>query len=164
MTPSFIRTMRQPSEASAEVIDVDVTPVMNMFIILIPFLVSVAVFTHLAILEFSLPPNVGTGLDDSAGKPRLKLTVVVTPEYLAITRGEKMLDSLGRVDGRYDLPLLEEKLRARRNSVQNRDEVVVAVRDRIKFEDVVAVMDRCRDAGFEKMGLSSATEDPEGGM
>ena len=33
---------------AAEVADLDVTPVMNMFIILIPFLVSMAAFTHLA--------------------------------------------------------------------------------------------------------------------
>ena len=62
-----------PSDAEEDT-EVDVAPVMNMFIILVTFLISMAVFTHMAILEFSLPPNVGTGLDQSQGKPKLKLT------------------------------------------------------------------------------------------
>jgi biopolymer transport protein ExbD len=158
-----MRSVLPPSESS-DVIDVDVTPVMNMFIILIPFLISVAVFTQLSILEFSLPPNVGTGLDDSSGKPRLKLTVVVAPEYLAITYGENRLDSIPLINDSYDLSLLSSRLSARRDSVEINNEIIVAVRDKVRFENVVAVMDRCRDAGFEKAGLSSATEDVRGGL
>lgn len=162
MTPlSFMRTVRSPSDV-ADAIDIDVTPVMNMFIILIPFLVSMAVFTHLAIIEFSLPPNVGTGLDDSEGKPKLKLTIVVTPGYLAVTHGENMLDSIANIDGEYDLATLGRRLREHRDTTQIKDETVVAVRDRIRFKNVVRVMDLCREVGFEKIGLSSATESPEG--
>ncbi len=156
-----MRTVRSPSDV-ADAIDIDVTPVMNMFIILIPFLVSMAVFTHLAIIEFSLPPNVGTGLDDSEGKPKLKLTIVVTPGYLAVTHGENMLDSIANIDGEYDLATLGRRLREHRDTTQIKDETVVAVRDRIRFKNVVRVMDLCREVGFEKIGLSSATESPEG--
>jgi biopolymer transport protein ExbD len=155
--------VRSPSEV-AEAADIDVTPVMNMFIIMIPFLVSMAVFSHLAMIDFSLPPNVGTQLDASGGEPKLKLTVVVAPEYLAVTFGEKMLDSLGLIDGRFDVGLLGERLRERRDSVEIKDEVIVAVRDAIKFETVVDVMDACRDVGFEKIGLSSAAGEPSGGV
>jgi biopolymer transport protein ExbD len=160
---SFMRGMRSPSEV-AEAVDVDVTPVMNMFIIMIPFLVSMAVFSHLAIIDFSLPPNVGTQLDASGGEPKLKLTVVVAPGYLAVTFGEKMLDSLGLVDGRYDLDLLGERLRERRDDIELKGEAIVAVRDQIKFETVVDVMDKCREVGFEKIGLSSAAAEPPGGV
>ena len=47
-----------PSEAIEAEIDVDVKPIMNVLIILIPFLVSVAVYTNLAVIDMSLPPNV----------------------------------------------------------------------------------------------------------
>jgi len=39
-----------------DMIELDVTPVMNLFMVLIPFLVSMAVFTHIAVIDFSLPP------------------------------------------------------------------------------------------------------------
>ncbi|GAF86668.1 unnamed protein product [marine sediment metagenome] len=161
MNLAFSKRNLAPSEVASEIIDIDVTPVMNMFIILIPFLVSVAVFTHLTIIEFSLPPNVGMGLDTSEGKPKLKMTVVVTSDYLAITHGDAMLDSIPVVNGEYDYISLSKQLSTHRMEIDIKDEVVVAVRDAIRFKYVVKVMDRCRDAGFEKVGLSSAPEETE---
>jgi biopolymer transport protein ExbD len=43
------------------------------------------------------------------------------------------------------------------------DEVVIASLDGIAFKQVVHVMDICREAGFAKIGLSSATLDPGNG-
>lgn len=161
MNLTFSKRNPAPSEVASETIDIDVTPVMNMFIILIPFLVSVAVFTHLTIIEFSLPPNVGMGLDISEGKPKLKMTVVVISDYLAITHGDAMLDSIPSISGGYDYASLSKQLSTRRMEIDIKDEVIVAVRDAIRFKYVVKVMDRCRDAGFEKVGLSSAPEETE---
>lgn len=161
MNLAFSKRNPAPSELASETIDIDVTPVMNMFIILIPFLVSVAVFTHLTIIDFSLPPNVGMGLDTSQGKPKLKMTVVVTAEYLAITHGDAMLDSIPVKNGDYDYTTLSKQLSIRRKEVDIKDEVIVAMRDAIRFKYVVKVMDRCREAGFKKVGLSSAPEQTE---
>lgn len=161
MNLAFSKRNLAPSEVASEIIDIDVTPVMNMFIILIPFLVSVAVFTHLTIIEFSLPPNVGMGLDTSEGKPKLKMTVVVTSDYLAITHGDAMLDSIPVVNGEYDYTSFSKKLSIHRKEIDIKNEVIVAVRDAVRFKYVVKVMDRCRDAGFEKVGLSSAPEETE---
>ncbi len=159
---TLTKNSRRPSETADVAVDIDVTPVMNMFIILIPFLVSMAVFTQVSIVEFSLPPNVGANLDDSAGKPKLKITVVVTPTFTGITLGEKMLDSIPAIDGEHDYETLAKRLAIRRQSADIKNEVVVAVRDEVVFEKVIAVMDRCRETGFEKVGLSSAPEEGQG--
>ncbi len=158
---SFTKRTQSPSEVAGETVDVDVTPVMNMFIILIPFLVSMAVFTHVSIVEFGLPPNVGTGLDSGDGKPKLKITVVVAQRYLGITYGENMLDSIPRAPAGYQLDTLAARLVQRRASADIKDEVIVAVRDPVRFKHVIAVMDRCRESGFAKVGLSSAPEEQE---
>ena len=160
---TFLKKSPHPSD-TAQVADLDVTPVMNMFIILIPFLVSMAVFTHLAVLHFSLPPNAESGCAVPGEKPRLKLTVVIAEEYLAVTRGERMLDSLPAENGWYNLPLLAERVAQYRADDEQADEAVVAVRNSIPFEDVVRVMDICRSAGFTRIGLSNATEDPSRGV
>lgn len=158
---SFIRRTRSPSEVAGETVDVDVTPVMNMFIILIPFLVSMAVFTQVSIVEFGLPPNVGAGLDNGDGKPKLKITVVVAQQFLGITYGESMLDSIPRAQSGYQLDTLQARLVERRAAADIKDEVIVAVRDPVRFKHVIAVMDRCRESGFDKVGLSSAPEEQE---
>lgn len=142
---------------SDQVHDLDVTPVMNMFIILIPFLISMAVFTRLSILSFSLPPDAAPGLDQSNGKPKLKLTVVVASEYLAIAHGEQVLDSIPVNDKTSSYVVLMEKISERRVAIDNKSEVVVAVKDSVKFQEMVKVMDVCREAGFQKIGISTAS-------
>ena len=160
---SLHRNKKLPSHAAGEAIDIDVTPVMNMFIILIPFLVSMATFTHLSIIEFSLPPNVGTGLNTSKGKPVLKVTSVVAPSFLAITLGDSLLDSIPNVDNAFNYATYKLSLQSVHAQAAVDSETVVAVRDQVEFKDVVTVMDICRDVGFSKVGLSSAPDDPQEG-
>lgn len=142
---------------SESVQDLDVTPIMNMFVILIPFLISMAVFTQMSIISFSLPPSAGIGLDKSNGKPKIKMTVVITAEYLAIVHGEKMLDSIPMSGPEIPYTQLLEKVSFYRDSIEIQDEAIVAVRDSVRFQTMVKVMDICRTAGFQKIGVSSAT-------
>lgn len=163
MKPKFSSSLR-PSD-TVDSPELDVTPIMNMFIILIPFLVSMAVFTHLSVLHFSLPPNAGSDLSDSTSKPKLKITVVIAENHLAITHGEMLLDSISCIDDTYDIAALTSHLRVHREQgTYLNDEVIVAVRNRISFNNVVKVMDVCRMVGFTRIGLSNATEDPTQGV
>jgi biopolymer transport protein ExbD len=159
MKLTLFRTNQPPSEADP-VADIDVTPIMNMFIILIPFLVSMAVFTHLSIIEFSLPPNVGASMTNEDIKPKPKLTVRVGDDYLGIVLGENLMDSIAVVNGIYPLDILGIRLKQRKSELDYKEEVIIASLDRIPFKRIVAIMDLCREAGLEKVGLSSATEEP----
>lgn len=156
MSLSFQKRFRTPSDMAEEVLDIDITPVMNMFIILIPFLVSMAVFTHHAIVDFTLPSNAISASNDNKGDLKLKITVVAAEKHLLITLGEKMLDSIPLVEDEYDLPLLFDRLKSHREEHEVQDDVVVAVKDKVKFKRVVNVMDNCRNAGFNRVGLSTA--------
>ena len=158
----FTSPYETPSDA-VETVNTDVTPVMNLFIILIPFLISMAVFTHLSIVEFSVPPNVGASLDPSNGKPKLKLTAVVAADYVVLTCGEKVLDSIAFAKNAAAPDTLLGSFRANRERADVQDEVIVAVQDAVPFERIVAVMDLCKQAGFVKLGLSNATLDPSKG-
>jgi biopolymer transport protein ExbD len=144
--------------------DVDVTPMMNIMIILLVMLISMSVFTRITMLSFSLPPNVGNGLNNDNGKPKLKMTVVVTPEYCALTFGEKMLDSIPLTGNTNDYTMLKERIAYRKTSEYLENEAIVAVRDKVRFQSMVKVMDICRECGFEKIGVSNATEHAETGV
>ncbi|MBN1981894.1 MAG: biopolymer transporter ExbD [Chitinivibrionales bacterium] len=147
-----------PSDSDTGVHDLDLTPFMSVFIILLPYLITLVVFTQLSILRFSLPPNVGDGLSQMNEKPKIKITVVVAPDFIAITHGEKLLDSIARESDEYDYPLLSQRLTYHRSQVDMQQEAIIAVRDAVKFKYIVRVMDICRETGFEKIGLSQATE------
>ena len=58
--PVMKRTAKA-TKKDLETFDLDITPMMNIFMILIPFLVSMAVFTQIAVVEFSLPPAQSPG-------------------------------------------------------------------------------------------------------
>lgn len=156
MSLSFQKRFRTPSDMAEEVLDIDITPVMNMFIILIPFLVSMAVFTHHAIVDFTLPSNAISASNDNNGEIKLKITVVAAETHLLITLGEKMLDSIPVVEDEYNLPELLDRLKIHREEHNVQDDVVVAVKDKVKFKRVVDIMDYCRISGFNRVGLSTA--------
>ncbi len=150
-----------PSESAGEVFDIDVTPVMNMFVVLIPFLVSMAVFSHFSSHQFYLPSNAGSGLDQSSGRLKLKTTVVVAPKYLLVTLGGDVLDSLPVTDTGYPFSDLLPAIAEGRSRSSDSLKTVVSVADGVKFKEVVTAMDICRTAGFEAVGLSSAPEQEE---
>jgi len=156
---SLFKSTRPPSDVSE--VDVDVTPIMNMFVILIPFLVSMAVFTQVAIIDFSVPSDVGQSRSQSSDKPKMKLTILLTESYLGVVQGENMLDSLPMLDnGRYPFDSLKTTLSTRRPQSDFPDEIVVSVRDRIAFKYVVQAMDISRESGFTKIGISGAADEP----
>ena len=142
-----------PSRAAA-VESVDVTPVMNMFIILIPFLVSMAVFSHLSVIEFTLPPDGGTGR--IADPETLPLTVAMTDDELALARGETILAAVEKVDGLFDFAALAAVL-GRLGPPAAEARVVIAIDDAVLFADIVDCMDTCRLAGYADVGLAAGT-------
>lgn len=148
----------RPSQA-AHPPDIDVTPIMNMFVILIPFLVTMAVFTHLSVIRLQTPSNV-TGTTDwqDGKKPKLKLTAVVARDFLAITRGGTMYDSLPVQHGEYPYDAFEKRLVALRADTDVKDNCVVAVQDAVTFSYAVRVFDICKKAGFSDIALTSAPE------
>ncbi|NLD91788.1 MAG: biopolymer transporter ExbD [Fibrobacter sp.] len=145
-----------------EAVDVDVTPMMNVLMILLPVLISMAVFTKVAMIQFSVPPNVGTHLNSDNGKPKLKMTVVIAKEFYAITYGEKILDSI--VSNVNAETILSGRIASHKSSFDIQNEAVVAVKDNVDFQRMVRVMDICRENGFEKIGVSGAPENPDNGV
>lgn len=150
--------LRRPSE-SVESVDVDVTPIMNLFVILIPFLVSMAVFTHYSTLQFTLPPVAGM---DTGGpkKVDLKLTVVIREAELELTLGERSLSKTELQNSMW-VENFKKSLREARESIKNKDGVVVSVDDDIQFEQIVSVMDYCRESGFAKISIAEGVQRDE---
>ncbi len=144
-----------PTSGSAET-NVDVTPVMNMFVILIPFLISMAVFSHLAVLRFALPGNTHT--QGTQANPTLPITVALAVDGLAVTHGERILQEIPRIAPGHDFPGLSAALASLRGGPATpADTIVIAVDDDVAFEDVVGCMDACREAGFERISLAEGT-------
>lgn len=143
-----------PSEAAGASIDLDVTPIMNLMIVLIPLLVSMTVFTHYSIHDFYLPSNVAD-TTPSESEITFNSTVVITTDRLYVTLGSQKLDSLSYDGFVLDTAAFISALGRARKRSETPERVIVSAADAAEFDRIVSVMDICRDAGFENIGLSS---------
>jgi biopolymer transport protein ExbD len=71
-----IRRLRKPHA------ELDITAFLNLIVVLVPFLLSTAVFTRLSILELSLPAQ-SSGVEQLK-TDNLQLEVVIRPEALEV--------------------------------------------------------------------------------
>jgi biopolymer transport protein ExbD len=151
---SFIAQAKQSRVSHlAPEVDLDMTPIMNLFVILVPSLVSIAVFVHIAIISVTLPPAAGAGTGGPK-KSDLKLTVSVGESGFTVSLGDALLDSLPKAAGKFDLAALTNSLTRIRDRLADKDDLVVAVDDGIIFDEVVAAMDAGRQGGFSRVSLA----------
>ncbi|MFP4415827.1 MAG: ExbD/TolR family protein [Chitinispirillaceae bacterium] len=136
-----------------EAFDLDVTPVMNLFMVLIPFLVSMAVFTHLAVIDFSLPPS-QTESDVNRESKELDISIVVTSSGFRIVGTGKKLDLVPRIKGKYQFEQLRILLKAVKFEYPSQKSVVLVLDANVLYDDIIKFMDVCRESQFPDIGLS----------
>ena len=136
-----------------ESIDIDMTPVMNLFMVLIPFLMSMAVFTQLAIIEFSLPPAQTEG-DAAESTKELDISIVVSENGYRIVGTGKKLDLIPKVRGKYQIEKLRTLLKAIKFQYPSQKSVVLVFDGNTLYDDIIKFMDVCRESQFPDIGLS----------
>lgn len=142
---------RTPTMAAGAA-EVDVTAVLNMFTILIPFLISMTAFSHLAVQAFRLPS------DEAAGQAQtlrqVPLTVALGLERISLVHADRVLATIDRRAGAGEERLRAELTRVRAG-LPEVERAVVAVDDPITCAEIVACLDACRESGFADVGLAA---------
>jgi biopolymer transport protein ExbD len=137
-----------------EVIDLDLTPFMNIFMVLIPFLAVMAVFTRIAVLEFSLPPAQVEGTAGSQPNKELDVSIVITDDGYRIVGTGKKLDLVPKIRGQYQLEQLRALLKAIKFEYPSQKSLVLVLAPDVLYDDVIHFMDVCRESQFPDIGLS----------
>ncbi|MFH1761384.1 MAG: biopolymer transporter ExbD [bacterium] len=143
-----------------DVKEVDITPIMNVFVILIPFLILMAVFTKIAIIDFSLPPAAAEG-DSNEGKEEnneeekaLDLSISITNQGFAIRGIPNPPPVIEKVRGKYNFTYLEQALRMIKREFVSQKSIVLISEGHVFYEDIIKVMDICRESKLPDIGLS----------
>jgi len=137
--------------------DLDVTPAMSVFIVCIPFLMSMAVFSQMAVVEFSLPPatsGVSTASETPAETKTLDISIVITPDGFQIVGTGKKLDIVPRLRGKFQFDHLQGLLKAIKFEYPSQKSVVLVLDSDILYDDIIRFMDVCRESQFPDIGLS----------
>jgi biopolymer transport protein ExbD len=133
------------------------TPMMNMLIILISFLVTMVVFTQLAVIRFNLPSSeAGSGgaPADSAAQEDVDITLVVSESGFQIVGEGKKLPPIPKGEAGFDFRRLADSMRDLRKEFPTAQSVVMLIDTSILYQDIVTAMDVCRDHSFPNILLS----------
>jgi hypothetical protein len=90
------RKHRRPVRKPTELL---LVPMIDIFTVLVTFLLMTAVFSRITIVELDLPSSQST----TASAPRFRLEVIVRKEGFELTNGTNLIATIPKVEGAYDL-------------------------------------------------------------
>lgn len=142
-------------ERSKEPDDLNITPIMNIFLILVPFLLLTAVFVQISIHEFSLPTGETSEQQaEPEKKPVVTLLTITESGFQLKTQGKNFPD-IPKDSNDYDYASLVAALDEVRSMHTGAEDIILAPASSIKYEIIIRVMDRCRENGFLNISISA---------
>ena len=141
-------------ESRYEEDNLNITPVMNIFLILVPFLLLTAVFVRISILEFSLPTSTQAGeAQKPQNNPVVTILAISEKGFELKTKGMKIPFIVKKEDN-FDFQTLVEKLQKIKETHVQTEDIILAPHALIKYDTIIKVMDRCRENGFFNISIS----------
>ena len=142
-----------------EEVEVNLIPVMNLFVTLIPFLLLAAAFYHIGVIATSLPSQTDEASDIAADRKSVTVNLLVEPESIQVSASNAVLDeetlaelsiTIPKNDKGFDLELLGKALHEIKLRYQNSDTVIVLPSDDIEYQDIVRILDASREMIFNR--------------
>jgi biopolymer transport protein ExbD len=136
--------------------ELDVTAFINLIVVLVPFLLSTAVFTRLSVIELSLPAQ-SSGVEQLK-VDELKLEVVIRPDALEV--GDKIGGLIARIPNGakgYDTAALAQIVEQLKVRFPTQASATVLAQPETSYEVLVDVMDAVRERPAPTHGKGNAT-------
>ena len=127
------RPMRKPTELL-------LVPMIDIFTVLVTFLLMTAVFSRITIVELDLPSSQST----SVAAPRFRLEVIVRKEGLELTNGTNLIATIPKVADAYDLKTLGDLVLSLKRDYPEAQNASVLLQPEIPYDDLIQIMDVVR--------------------
>lgn len=139
---AFRPSKRRRAHADAQ--ELDLTPIMNVFMIIIPFLLLTAVFAKTAIIDIYLPQE-GQGAGGASGEYKL-LSVKVSDRGFELG-GIGSGVFVRKNGGDFDFDRLTEELARIKSRYPAKQDIVLLFNPSVPYDTVIKVMDASRETG-----------------
>ena len=137
----------------------EITAFINLIVVLVPFLLSIAVFTHLAVIDLSLPAQSSERLEKLDPNKPLKLEVVVRPEAIEVSdRIGGMIQSIPNIAAAPDVKTLSALIQSIKLKFPDTLDATVMAEQTTSYDTLVQVMDVVR-AGHQLQGAKIVSTD-----
>jgi biopolymer transport protein ExbD len=127
----------------------NLTPLMDVFTVLVVFLLITAVFTSITIMELSVPTRAGASV---LNKPNFTIEVIVRKAGLEIANGASVEAAIPKKDDKYDLKKLSEMLLRLKAQYPEKEDATVLMEPKVEYDQLIQVMDVVRSAEVRAEG------------
>ena len=141
---------RQNRRRQKETPELDITTFLNLMVVLVPFLLISAVFSRVTILELSVPTAAAASA--TVNKPNFSIEVIVRESGLEFANGTRVVASVPKKNGQYDLKKLSEMLVRIKADYPQKEDATVLMEPDIEYDYLIQVMDTVRGAGVREEG------------
>ena len=122
--------------------ELEVTPFMNMMMLLVCALLASVVFTKITVIDLDFPAGSGSGEIDAE---QVHLEVIVRNDQLVVADGRGgAFKTLPLVDGAQDLKGLSLVMRELKRRMPEKRDIVILLDSDTNYQTLVSVMDRVR--------------------
>ena len=136
----------------------EITAFINLIVVLVPFLLSVSVFTHLAVIDLALPAQQNEKLEKLTDN-NLQLEVVIRPESIEVgDRIGGLIERIPNVGGAPDLKKLSALIQGIKLKFPDKAEASILPDNNVPYDTLVQVMDAVR-AGHQVQGAQMVVTD-----
>ncbi len=122
--------------------ELNITPFMNLMVVLVPFLLLMAVFTSLSVVKLALP---GDQIDKQDKEPPIQLEVVLRKDRIDIQdRGSDLLGQYAIKNGKDDYVALQAKLIQIKIQFPDVKAASILAEDDVDYGRIIETMDKVR--------------------
>lgn len=126
-----------------EAADLDVTPFMNLMIVLVPVLLLSMVFTHTTVIDLNFPAGEAAGGEVDPNAIHLEVSVYADRLVVADGRGG-LIKSLPKVEGEYNFAELSLVMQELKRRMPEKEDITVLLTEDTNYQTLVSVMDKVR--------------------
>lgn len=142
--------------------DLNMIPIMNIFLVIIPFLLTSVSFYHIKAINTSVPVLAGGGQELNS-RENVKLTIILEMQpaelRLSATADELSPEELQQYDhliiqttaGIYPLKQLNEYLQSIKKSYPASDTLILIPDDSVIYESIIQAMDAARKVDEQQL-------------
>jgi biopolymer transport protein ExbD len=136
------RKWRKKEAGETDIMEIlNLTPLMDVFTVLVVFLLITAVFASITIMDLSVPTSAG---GTASNKPNFAIEVIVRKAGLEIANGRAVEAAIPKINDKYDLKKLSEILVRLKAQYPEKDDATVLMEPKIEYDHLIQVMDTVR--------------------
>ena len=123
--------------------ELNITAFMNLMVVLVPFLLMTAVFSHITILDLNLPPPGSEA--DQPKKPPFELRLTIRSNMLVLSDNQRgLIKRIPKRDKAHNYALLKQTLKQIKARFPDKTALTILAEKNTRYDDLIQAMDASR--------------------